>query len=368
VQRPDATQLVTYKPGLTDPRWLGAVGAVVGLNYSDVMPGGNDTLSCTLQMQPGKDDASIAPGRILRACRGARWVWEGNLTTPAGDPQGWKLTAQGAGHYGDNFVAVDNDGFVNADTCIANAVGRGMRWIDPGVSDTGMFLSQPPNNASSMINDWLNLITSAGAYTWHVGPWNTLEVFPIPTTVTRLLVATTPAARTLHGYINTLWELYDATGDSSSGPGEYQVAESQNAASVAVHGQMEAPWDLSSSGVMSGTDATSAGDAVLSRYIAASYATPFAVSYGQYLTTGGTPVDLGCERAGEVVRLLLADRGYGGQVTPGISVTFPVGKVEYDDDNQVAQITPFQSIRSDMASMLSALAQLLQPATTPTGG
>ena len=94
---------------------------------------------------------------------------------------------------------------------------------------------------------------------------------------------------------------------------------------------------------------------------------PFTVSHGQYLTTGGTPVDLSTERAGEVVRLLLTDGGYGGQVAPAVSITFPVGQVQYDDDSQTAQITPFQNIRSDLSSMLSALANLLQPPTTPGG-
>jgi hypothetical protein len=366
MQRPDATQLVTLKPDLSDPRWLGAIGAVGGLTYSDIMPGGNDTLSCTLQMEPGREDAAIAPGRVLRGYRGATWTWEGILTTPAPDAQGWRLTAQGAGHYGENYVAVDPGGFANADPAVSGAIGRGMRWLDPGISNTGMFLSQPPENASQMVSDWLNQITSAGAYTWHVGPWNELEVLPIPSAVTRLLVTSSPAARTLHGYINTLWTLYQVTADSSSGASQYGTAESVNQASVNVHGRMEAPWDLSSAGVILGAQATTAGLDVLSRYIAASFASPFAVSYGEYLTTGGTPVDLGCERAGEVVRLLLADRGYGGQVTPGVSVTFPVGRIEYDDDSMTAQVTPFQNIRTDMASMLSALASLIQPPTTPS--
>jgi hypothetical protein len=367
MQRPGAVQLASFAPDLTDKRWLGRVGNVAGLTYSDVMPGGNDTLSCTLQMQPGQPDVAIKPGRILRVYQGARWIWEGNLTVAAPDAQGWKLTGKGAGNYGDNYVAIDSGLFAHADTCIAAAIGRGLRWIDAGVSDTGMFLSQPPDNAAQYITDWLNQITSGGAYTWHVGPWNRLSVFQIPSTVTRLLVATTPAAPTLGGYYDALYAYYQATADSSSASATHAVAEAENTLNIAEHGRLEATWDLSSAGQMtSGQAATAAAD-VLSRYNAASFSAPFTVSYGQYLTTGGTPVDLSTERAGEVVRLLLTDGGYGGQVAPSVSITFPVGKVEYDDDHSAAQISPFQNVRSDLSSMLSAVASLLQPPTTPTG-
>lgn len=368
MQRPGAVQLASFAPDLSDRRWLGRIGNVAGLVYADTMPGGNDTLSCTLQMRPGRSDVAVEPGRVLRAYQGARWIWEGTLAAPAPDPQGWRLTAKGAGTYGDNYVAIDSSGFAHADTCIAAAVGRGMRWIDDGVSDTGMFLSQPPTKGSLYVTDWLNQITSGGAYTWHVGPWNRLSVFPIPTTVTRLLVATTPAAPTLAGYYDALYVLYQDTADTSGGAGTYDLAEAENVLNIGKHGRIEATWDLSSAGVMTSGQAATAGADVLSRYNAASFSQPFTVSYGQYLTTGGTPVDLSTERAGEVVRLLLTDGGYGGQVAPSISITFPVGKIEYDDDHSAAQITPFANIRNDLKSMLSAVASLLQPKTTPTQG
>lgn len=367
MQRPDAGQLLSLAPDLSNPRWLGSIGNVSGLTYSDVMPGGNDTLQCTLQMKPGQADAAIKAGRVLRVYKGVRWIWEGTLAAPTPVDQGWQLTASGAGHYGDTYAALDNAGFVHADTCITAAIGRGLRWLNAGVSDTGMWLSQPPTDASIYIDDWLNQITSGGAYTWHVGPWSRLKVLQIPTTVTRLLVATSPAAPTLNGYYDALYAYYQATDDSTSTTATYGIADVENPVNIAAHGRMEAVWDLSSVGTMTAGQAAAATGAVLSRYVAASFSQPFTVSQGQYLTTGGTPVDLATERAGEVVRLMFTDGGYGGQVTPGISVTFPVGQINFDDDNQAAQITPFQNVRADLPSMLSAVANLLQPPTTPGG-
>jgi|SRR5579872_6228503 len=368
MQRPGAVQLQTLNPDLSQPRWLGAIGNVAGLVYSDSMPGGNDTLSCTLQMQPGQPDIAIEPGRVIRAYQGARWIWEGILAAPQAVAQGWKLSAKGAGQYGANFVALDAAGFVNADTAIQGAISRGLRWLDAGVSNSGMWLSQPPQNAGIYIDDWLNQITGGGAFTWHVGPWNRLAVTQIPSTVTRLLVATAPASPTLGGYFNALYAYFQDTKDSASGPADHDVAETENDASIAKHGRLEACWDISSVGQMTSGQAAAAAAAVLSRYNAASFKTAFTISPGQYLTPGGTPVNLATERAGEVARLLLTDGGYGGQVAPTVAITFPVGKFEYDDDRVVGQVTPFQNVRDDLSSMLSAVANILQPRTTPTGG
>lgn len=368
MQRPGAVQLCSYAPDFSEPRWLGTLGNVAGLNYGDTMPGGNDTLQATIQMvRPGKPDSALKAGRILRAFQGTRWIWEGTLTAPVGVDQGWQITAAGAGHYGDTYAALDGSGFQHATTCIDAAISRGLRWINPGVSDTGMWLSQPPDNCSIYINDWLNQITSGGAFTWHIGPWNTLGVLPIPAQVTRLLVATAPASPTLNGYFNVLYTYYQALADTASSQALYLVGDTELGENQIEHGRFEAIWDLSSVGVMTGTDAETAAGDVLVRYNAASFSQPFTVAPGQYLTTGGQPVDLSTERAGEVVRLLLVDGGYGGQVTPSVSITFPVGAVQYDDDTQVLQVTPFQNVRNDLPSMLGALASLLQPPTTPGG-
>ena len=367
MQRTNCTELLTLAPGLTDPRWIGEAGVVSGLQYADAMPGGNDTLQCTLGREADWWDQRIAPGRIVQAYRGGMVVWEGIMQSPQPSDQGWQLNAIGAGHYGDFYAAYDTGGFVNSDPAVNNAISRGMRWVNPGIGNTGMYLNQPPNDVSLQVSDWLNQITSPGAYTWHVGPWNVLSVFEIPTTVTRLLVANSPAARTLAGYINALYAYYQATADTTSGstsvPATYGVAEAENDASIAVHGRYEIGWDTTSAGIMTGSEAALAAAEVLARYTAASYANSFTVGYGQYLTTGGQPVDLGAERAGEVCRLILASGGSGGDIVPDLTCTFPVGAIAYDDDQQTAAVTPFQSVRSDISSLLQAASSVL---TSPT--
>ena len=66
-----------------------------------------------------------------------------------------------------------------------------------------------------------------------MGPWNTLEVFAIPSAVTRLLVATTPAAPTLNGYYDVLYAYYQATADTDSAQATYALASAQNTLNIA---------------------------------------------------------------------------------------------------------------------------------------
>ena len=97
-----------------------------------------------------------------------------------------------------------------------------------------------------------------------------------------------------------------------------------------------------------------AGAAILSAYARASYAGPFTASSGQLLTANGVPVDPGTDQAGTVCRLVIADFGYNGEITPAMPVTFPVGQYEWDDQHGIATITPFQSVVHDLAGLVSA--------------
>jgi hypothetical protein len=210
----------------------------------------------------------------------------------------------------------------------------------------------------------MTLITRPGAYTWHVGRRNTLSVFPIPTTPTRVLMLGTPAARSLAGYINALTGRYQSADDGTN-PATFALSTATNAASIAKHLRTEAFWDITAAGTISSGTAGGYVAQALSLYQGASWAGPLTVRYGQYLTTTGVPVDLGCEMAGEVVRLHLADGPYGGEVSPSPPVTFPVGRIEYDDQAQTAAITPFQAVPNDLPTLLGVLAAAI-PTGTPT--
>ena len=90
---------------------------------------------------------------------------------------------------------------------------------------------------------------------------------------------------------------------------------------------------------------------------------PFtAASYGQLLNAGGAPIDPGTDQAGTVVRLILTDFAYGGEVTMA-PITFIFGAYSWDDFAQQAQITPYQALDQSLSGLLSEQSTVLTPIT-----
>lgn len=367
----DASQVVTYTPSMTQPRWLGQVGHVTALKYSWSLPGGPDQLSCTLKAEASLRTDALNPGRIVRVIRGADVIWEGILSEPAPTAQGWTVSAVGAGGYGTNYRAIYTSTWPASepDQAVNNAISRGMRWTNPGIgSPSGIWLGQAPDSGSQTVTDLLNSACTYGGLTWSVtsGTYgNTLSVFALPATVNRLLLVRQPAPRTLGGDFNVIWLRYQASADDPTGSGNaatFAVTSVTASASVTAHGQREAYLDLSNAGTMTATAAQAVGNAVLQRYQRANFAGPFAAGPGDLMTTGGQAADLGVNHAGTVAQLVLTDYGYGGEVVLG-PVTFLVGAYEYDDDTLTGTVTPFQYLDASFSGLLSAASAMLpQPA------
>jgi hypothetical protein len=333
--------------------YLGELGTVTGLTYSDSLPGGNTSLACTLITDTSERNRMLDPGRRVQVMLGGSRIWRGTLDEPSPDADGWKITAQGNGVAGTNYRAEwTSYTFANV---IDNAIGRGLNWVRG--SDAGGYTAEPSDSGSQTVTDFLNAYTSPGSKTWQVDRNRNVSVFSIPTKVTRLLVATSPAVRTLAGYKTALCIRYQISADTEGGAAAtYGTTWVTNDAQIAVHGRIEEYWDISDAGVMTATAAQNYGKAAMAKYDAASWGGPFQVNAGQYLTVGGAPVDLAAERAGEVVRLLLADGPYGGEVVPSPPITFPVGQVDYNDDDGTLTVTPFQSSSDDWAALLDSIA------------
>lgn len=379
IQRPGGSAVVTYVPDPTNPlgfnpdtaQVLGSpgLGHVTGLNYSFTCPGGPDSLTCTLEIPALNRPAALDNGRIVQVIRGGGVVWDGILQEP--DPsggQGWAITAQGSGHFGDNFDAVYTSTWPSGqpDQPINLAIGRGMRWTNPGVgSPSGLWTGSETDSGDQSITDLLNLVTAMGGLTWYVNPAlgkNTLSVFSLPTTPTRLLVSNTPVARTLGGHYNTVWLRYQITADGDN-PATYGLAEVTNSASIAKYGPLEIYGDLSSAGVMTLGAAQEVGLLVMERYQATSFGGSFTIAPGQLLTLGGQAADLGTEQAAEVYVPLLSDFSAGGDMSP-LPVQFLGGAYAYDDDSQSATVTPFSYLSLDFSNLLSQATTAITPVTT----
>jgi len=354
---PASAQVRTQAPGGGDIRWLGQAGLVASLKWSSVVPGGADQFSGLLQVPAGRRDPAVAVGRQVQVYRGLQCVWDGQLDEPTPQQDGWLITAHGAGTFGNQFRALWTATWASGDgpdSAVNGAIGRGMRWVNPGIGHTVLpasaWLGQTPDNSSLAITDVMTLICARGGLLWKVTTGvsgNLLSIYPLPTATTRLLVATTPVARQVAGLVNAVSVRYQ-----DSGTPTFNTVWATSPALIAAYGRIEQYIDISSAGTVLAAVATSVGNYALARYQQVAWGGPFVVAPGQYLTNRGSPVDLGTERAGEVVRPLGAD--FGGQVNLGLPPTFIAGQVEYDDETGTLAVTPWGSVRTDWQALVAA--------------
>lgn len=342
----------------TDYLPLGRIAPVADLGWSDTMPGGPDTMKCTVQVSPALvQPQALDAGRIVEVWRGGMCQWEGVLDQPTPTDAGWSITAKGAGTYGDNYRDIWSS-WTDINTSLTAAAARGLRWKLTTYSNTNLYLVDQQQSGTETITDRLNLATKPGYYTWHVGRRNLLSIFPVPTAVTRILFSSSPQARSLAGYYNALYVLYQSAADNADtgAAAVNSLTSATNTASIARHGRQEQLWDITGAGTLSGGTALGWAQAAITRYNAASYAGPIPVTYGQYTDVTGVPVDPGCEHAGEVAQLVLADGPYGSEVSAFPPVTFPVGKFEYDETTGSGNVYPYNVLPNDLGALLDSMA------------
>jgi hypothetical protein len=373
---PQAGDVATSLPRPVSARWLGSIGHVTSLVRSYSCPGGPDTMSLLLQLPADYRTDALNPGRVVQVWRGGSCVWEGKLDEPAPTPTGWTVTAHGAGTYGTDFTAVYATW--TADDPVNRAITRGLRWTNPGIGKpSGIYLSQVQDSGSVTVTEFLNLLITGGGLIWQLVPGNAstlpaapwiLQVVPFAQDANgnptrrpdRILISNTPVARTITADINVLQLRYQATADIPATAKKKAVAATFNTtsvvnqASLSKHGAMEYYIDVSSAGVLNFGQVQAIGQAIINRYVRASWAGPFTVGPGQVRNAGGQPVDLGSDQAGLVYQVMVTDAGYGGEVAPA-PLVFMSGAYEYDEDSGTATVTPFQSARHDLASLISSL-------------
>jgi hypothetical protein len=377
---PGSSQVAVAAPGSSRLYWLGTLGQVTALTYSYACPGGCNQLTCTVMVPASYRTSLFNPGWQVMVFRGGHQVWAGKLDEPVPTAQGWNITATGVGNLGQDYVATYTSTWPASepDQAINNAIGRGLPWVNSGVGQpAGAWFGQAVDSGAQTITALLNLVCTRGGLTWYVNsqpggmPGNDLSVFPLPATPNRLLVCTTPVARTLGGDINTIFIRYEISADStdSSGnatPATYGLVEVQNSVSAAAHGEMETYIDLSDAGVMTAAQAEQVGTYVLEIYQRASFAGPFTVHYGQLLNAGGQPIDIGTDQAGTVCRAIFTDLGLGGELAPG-PISFIVGGYSYDDFAQAATVTPYNTLNQNFSSLLSMENTILTPIQAASG-
>lgn len=367
----DASQVVTYTPDGVTPTWLGTLGNVTGLTWDFQCPGGASQMSCTLQRPSRYRNRALDPGRPVAVVRGGSRVWQGKLDEPDPTSGVWQVSAHGSGTLGNDYMAQYTGSWTaNPDAAVNAAISRGLDWVNPGIgSPAGIWLGQKVDPASQSVTDLLNLCCTKGSLTWYVDcrAENQLSVFALSSVpVSALLLVSGAQLRSLYGDINVVWERYQSVGDSGNGgTAIFATTSTVEQSSIDAHGRMETYADLSSAGTLTAGAAQQVGRNVLDRYGRANWGNTFAVWPGQLLTLGGQPIDLAMVQAGFRVRVILMDEGYGGELTP-TPIQFLVGAYSYDETSRQGQVTAFQSVRYDMATLLGLAVPAPRPG--PSGG
>lgn len=382
--------------------WLGTLAYEQDLALTWTIPGGPDTASFNLTLNPKARPTALNPGRILQAFRGASCIWEGILQEPQPSDTGWACTANGAGSYGQNYGALYS--VWNADEPVNEAINRGLRWSNDGIGKpTGIYLQTPQDTGSFTIQDFLNQLCTGGALYWSIEPpdganvparpW-TVRLRPFPSDINgdplaagistpeqwsvnewqridlkaklpRLppdlyIVNTSPVPRTITNDYNTLLIKYQVTADTTATStvkakaATFDTLVIDNPASVMLHGRSEYYLDISSAGTMTSAQVIAIGQQILTRYVRANFAQSFTVQPGQLLNNGGVPVDLGCNWVGRVATVQVQNAAFGGEVSFA-PITFLIGSYSFDDGTQTATIAPFQNQFTDIGSVIAQL-------------
>jgi hypothetical protein len=350
-------QVLTARQDGGDQRLAGQEGQVVSLGWSSQLPGGDMSLQMAVAMSDRRSSTAFEAGRLVQAYRGGV-VWRGTMAEPSPRPAGgWDLTAQGEGSYGNNFRATFGSP-AQPNNMITSAVGRGLRWTRVMNLDgvPGMDLTQVFEDTSRTVTEALNAYTAGGTLTWAVNRDRArIEVFPMPriTAPTRLLVTADPPGRTLNGFYTGMFVRFQLTEDQSGQPAAYSWVFEEETGRRGAYGALEGNADYSQAGVMTAGTARNYARGLLNAYQARAYTQTLTVTPGMVLTLGGTPVDLGTERAGEVYRVISSETGAEADLEP---VAFLGGKYDWDDFAQAARIEPYQFISQDFSALVTAMA------------
>lgn len=380
--------VVTWKPpatpgaAITQPRWLGHLGPVRNLVYSYKVSGGPDAMSCVLNVPPDYRTDAMDHGRVVQIYRGGVCIWDGKLLEAVpgsiSSGGGWQISATGLGNSPQDFLAIYTT-WTNQNDAVNQAINRGLRVSNPGIS-SGVWLGQQIDSGGQSIAALLDLFCTLGGFYWYIsvnptggGGILNVNTFPqglngpqSPLVANRLLTITVPVARNLGNGVNTVYMRYQSSANNTAAP-TFAVTSQQNALQAAKYQPIEVFEDISSAQHQTAAAVQALENQVLNRFIPVSYSGPFLIRPGELLTTGGTAIDPGTDQAGTICQALVTDFAHGGDVVPG-PITFMTGNYQWDDEAQIASITPFQSLDTSFSSMLGAVSAVASGAFRSSTG
>jgi hypothetical protein len=329
-----------------DVRILGQIGRVRGVTFTSVLPGGPSSFACTVDADPNGSPSALQANRWLTVQAGGHNVWSGTLEdAKRGAP--WQVTGLGIAMQGKKFAAHSD---TDVQGVITYAMTQGLPWNTPSPS-------MPARVGTTVLKSVFDFMNDAPL--WQVDVDGNVTTYVPPTVPTLMMNAAQSPARTVDDMANSIFTLYNVGGVATlAGPYE-------NAASIAKFGRRQISFDLTSRGNITLAQADTASNAVLLKTAGygASYTEAITVRQGQLLNIGGVPVDIRFVSAGTMVRVRGTEVDHAWDLNG--STNFVIGEAVYSDDNATLTMTPWASMRRDLASILTAAAELVIAAVAP---
>lgn len=349
-------QIYLESPGGGDRCWLGLLGQVSGLQWSQSWPGGPEKASCKFWRDARYNHRALTQGNRVGISLGPGRALNGRLARAGrGDP--WELEFDGLAVMGNDYIAdapTSGNPF-NLNESFDAATGRGLPWVRRVSLPTGF--GDPSSSGGDVervtVAAALSRVLPESGRSWRVDTDGTLVLDTLPTTVTHQLLTADPGGgRTVAGYVSALQVVFN-----NSATGKVGTVWVRNAAAEARRPDaVEQVLDVTSRGKMTSTVATQIGQAKLA--VLGPQRTPWADSMrfakGMIRNAYGTPVDPAAVRLPILARLLLIDPDHPAETNYSAITDLWVRRITYFDDTDTIDLEPLDLAGSDLKSLLGS--------------
>ena len=282
--------------------------------------------------------------------------WPLGMATIAETPRGNAVTADGLFRLGEYFKAVDSSFKATTDVSIAvaQAITRGLRWLDPGTLPTGSLSTLSEDTAQvNTISGLLNAYCRVNGKFWYIDRFGYLRIVDPPATTSPdwVLSPLLPIPQTADDDYVSRWFIRRVDGvDTDGQPNAFDTETAVDAAAPAIREEFA---DLEQLGYLG----PSAGVAVAQAYLDANKARSGFVegvqyAAGQLTTPGGVAPEPWAVAAGEVVQhpnWLSAS----GDLTLGRSQAWVIGGTQWRQ-GEAPVITPLGLAPRTVAQITAA--------------
>jgi len=346
--------MLTVKVG---GRWLVGLRLTEDLSLTWRWPGDCFECSWTMQTDYGWRDGSLEAGKSVEVFDGANRIWLGELNTP--DWGSGSFTARGLSQAAASIPAFDSG--LNTTTTPATAVDTaiaqfGWNVIRDASVPTTPLTDDDTTDGINQINTILDAAADERGQRWGVDADGRLYFAADQTVPTwQIAPGVVELGQSNANYRSDIFVRY--TRDTDATIVTERAQWSDGGATRTRYGFVSETVDVTTNlGPISQPRAAEIANGILSKCAPQpGWTDSVEVQHGEILTNGGEAAPLALIRAGHVVRLhgVYDDMAYSGSM-PYLDVV--LGEVKWTDGQQAISLSPVDSLRGDLASVIEDVA------------